>query len=412
VVNGAECEPLLASDRYVMRNFADEIVSALTLIRETFSIPRVVIGTKAKYIREIGALRGAIERAGADIDLHRVESFYPAGDEQVLIYEITGKTVPPGGIPLALGIVVINVTTALNVARAVDGTPVTRHFVTVTGEVETPTIVDAPIGATVGDLIAAAGGALVDPGAVVRGGPMMGKQYAMADAVGLGLGKADGGLIVLAADHPLITQGAQSIEHVVAGAKSLCIQCSMCTEMCPRFLIGHQIRPHRVMRSVATGSGSTDLLDALLCCECGICELFACPMGLSPRRMNIWVKGMLRAQGATVQDTTVHEDQTDMREYRRIAQSRLIDRLELDEYPTHLDGVVRIDPARVVVPTRHGVGMASEPVVAAGEAVTEGQVIARVGFEQVGCLVHASVSGTVTEATADHITIENGGARK
>jgi len=406
VVNGAECEPLLASDRLVMRQFAPEIIEGVTALTQALAVPRVVIGTKHHYSREIAALRGAIQAAGADIEIHEMDSFYPAGDEQVLIYEITGETVPPGGIPIDIGIVVVNVATALNVARALHGTPVTRRYVTVTGEVGTPQIIDAPVGTTATDLIAAAGGPNVQPYAIVRGGPMMGKQFPMAAATNMGFGKADSGLIVLPADHPLITFGSQSVDKIVAQARSICIQCTLCTEMCPRFLIGHQMRPHRVMRSVGTTTHPEDLADALLCCECGICELFACPMGLSPRRMNQYVKGLLRADGVKLADRTVHGDNTSLRPYRHIATSRLIDRWDLSAYPTQLDTVREFEPDKVLIPLRHGVGKPSTPKVQAGDQVKVGDVIAAVEFGDVGCVVHASIDGRVSAVENDAIRIE------
>ncbi|MDR1712331.1 MAG: SLBB domain-containing protein [Propionibacteriaceae bacterium] len=404
VINAAECEPLLASDRYVMREFPREIVSGIKKIAQATGVPRVVIGTKRHYAREIAALREAI---GTDaIEIFELDSFYPAGDEQTLIFEITGETVPPGGIPIQIGIIVVNVTTALNVERASQGIPVTRRFVTVTGEVANPQILDVPVGTTAADLIQGAGGAAVPRYAVVRGGPMMGKQFQQQAAETLGYNKADGGLIVLPHDHPLIDFCSKPIDWILAQTRSICIQCSMCTEMCPRYLIGHQMRPHRVMRSVGTDTHPVDLTDALLCCECGICELYACPMGLSPRRMNIYVKGMLRAEGAKVTDQTVHLGHTESRPYRKIAQSRLIERLKLGAYPTHIDECRTFEPPKVIIPMRHGVGKQSTPRVAVGVQVQVGDVIGGVDFADAGCLVHASIAGKVTEVTPDYVRIE------
>ncbi|MDR1766839.1 MAG: SLBB domain-containing protein [Propionibacteriaceae bacterium] len=406
VVNGAECEPLLASDRYAMRQFADEIVAGASKIAQACKIPRVVIGTKRHYAREVAALRQAIAAAGAPIEVFELESFYPAGDEQTLIYEITGQTVPPGGIPIQVGIIVVNATTALNVERATRGIPVTRRFVTVTGEVAHPQLMDAPVGTTAEDLIAQAGGATVGRYVVVKGGPMMGKQFPMSAAPGLGYGKADGGLVVLAADHPLVEFCSQPMDRVLAQTRSICIQCSLCTEMCPRYLIGHQMRPHRVMRSVGTDTHPVDLSDALLCCECGICELYACPMGLSPRRMNVYVKGLLRAEGVGVADKAVHAGHTAERDYRRIPTSRLVERWQLTAYPDHLEECAVLEPPKVVIPLRHGVGKPSSPTVSVGDRVASGDLIAEVGVGDVGCLVHASIDGVVAEVTGDHIRIE------
>ena len=234
VINAVECEPLLASDRYLMRHDAARIVAGARAAADACGIPRIVIGTKSHYTREIAALEQAIAEAGADIAIHGLDSFYPAGDEQVLIYEITGRTIPPGGLPLDVGVINTNVTTAANIARAVEGIPVTRRLVTVTGEVRHPVIVDAPVGTTAADLIQAAGGANLDQYVIVRGGPMMGKQNPMSQAETLGYGKADGGLVVLPADHPLVQFVSKPLDRLLNETKSMCIQCQMCTNLCPR----------------------------------------------------------------------------------------------------------------------------------------------------------------------------------
>jgi len=408
LINAAECEPLLCSDRYVMREFASEIIEAIVILKNQFKIPRAVIGIKKTYVREIAALKKEIAAQSADIEISTVSSFYPAGDEQIMIYEVTGETVPPGGIPPMLSIAVINPTTALNIRRAMNGLAVTRRYVTVNGAVGQPVIVDAPVGAKLTDIINAAGGATSSPYTIIKGGPMMGPQFPMEEAEALVIGKADGGLVVLPQSHPLIQFSNKSVKHMVLRAKSVCIQCSYCTEMCPRYLIGHRLRPNRVMRSIAVGACETDLTDALLCCECGICELFACPMMLSPRKINIHVKGLLREHGVKDIDKNVHEKQTEPREYRRISQHRIINRLRLSEYPTQIDDVVRLDPSEVNVPLRHGVGKPSEPSVKPGDMVKTGTPIAGVEFSDVGCMVHAPIDGVVVSVDSNGIKIKRG----
>jgi Na+-translocating ferredoxin:NAD+ oxidoreductase RnfC subunit len=396
IVNAAECEPLLESDRYVMRNFAAMIAEALVYIEKETGAGRVVIGTKSKYEREIAALECAFAEAGRDFEIFGLSGFYPAGDEQIMIYEITGRAVPPGGIPLALGIVVLNVTTVLDIWRAMRGVPVTDKFVTVTGEVRHPAILKVPVGTRVTDCIAAAGGSAADPWMVIKGGPMMGRQFSMSEAESQTIGKADGGLIVLSPDQVLPTFSRKSLTRMINEAKSACIQCSYCTELCPRYLIGHRMRPHRVMRSIATGTNQNDLTDAMLCCECGVCELFSCPMQLSPRRINAHVKGILRSNGVKLEDQTVYPEQTEMREYRRIAQKRFVARLELGKYDRHIDSFAEYSPDSVSIPLKHGVGRPSDPVVSVGDTVNRGDVIASVPFGDVGCVIHASIGGAVT----------------
>lgn len=404
IVNAAECEPLLCSDRLVMRRYADKIIDGLLAIQRELEIGRVVIGTKAKYTGEIAALQKAIAKRDANIGIHGVGSFYPAGDEQVLIYEITGKIVPPGGIPIALGIVVINVTTALNIHDAMGGLPVTHKFVTVTGAVHSPAIVRTPVGTAVTECIAAAGGAVFDDYTIVMGGPMMGKQHPKSREGELFIGKTDGGIILLPPGHPLPAFMQKPLEHIINQAKSVCIQCSHCTEQCPRYLIGHRLRPNRVMRAIATGTHAESLTEAMLCCECGICELYACPMGLSPRQVNMHIKDLIRKGGRKPEPGGINPDQAAMREYRRIAQSRLISRLDLRDYPSYMDNVLEYAPGTVSIALRHGIGRPASPVVAAGDRVKAGDLIAAVEFDDIGSRIHASIDGVIT-AVGDRITI-------
>jgi Na+-translocating ferredoxin:NAD+ oxidoreductase RnfC subunit len=253
--------------------------------------------------------------------------------------------------------------------------------------------------------IDAAGGALDARYAVIKGGPMMGRQFAMSEAAALTVGKADGGIVVLPEDHPLIAAAQRPMAHILNQARSVCIQCSYCTEMCPRYLLGHKIRPNRVMRSMATSTCEGDLTDALLCSECGVCELFACPMQLSPRRVNIYVKGLLREKGIQKGDGALHPEQSGMRDWRRVPQSRIIARLGLTSYPVHLDELTVCRPNKVRIALRHGVGRPSAPLVKPGDRVKAGDVVAGVGFEDVGCMIHASIDGLVTDIDGG-ITIE------
>jgi len=155
---------------------------------------------------------------------------------------------------------------------------------------------------------------------------------------------------------------------------------------------------------MATGTDAERLSEALLCSECGVCELYACPMQLSPRRINIHIKKLLREKGINAADNIAYPEQAAGREYRRIPQSRIISRLLLRGYPTEIDRTVICEPKSVCIPLKHGVGRPSTPVVAIGDKVSAGDVIAEVGFEEVGCLIHASISGHVTKLD-DNVTI-------
>jgi biotin carboxyl carrier protein len=124
--------------------------------------------------------------------------------------------------------------------------------------------------------------------------------------------------------------------------------------------------------------------------------------------MNVYVKELLREQGAPRPDPTVYPAQTEFRNYRRVPQSRLIARLGLSDYPTHIDKLVACRPAKVRIPLKHGPGRPAAPLVKAGDAVRRGDVIAEVDFQDVGCMVHASIDGVVTEVGGGEIAIAGG----
>lgn len=119
--------------------------------------------------------------------------------------------------------------------------------------------------------------------------------------------KTTGNLIVLPKEHYLFRRAQLPMETIRHQTKSACIQCRMCTDLCPRYLIGHQIRPNLVMRNLWREGSIEDneeylrsFGDAANCCDCGVCEMFACPMGLSPRKVNGYIKGELRKRGIQV----------------------------------------------------------------------------------------------------------------
>ena len=128
----------------------------------------------------------------------------------------------------------------------------------------------------------------------------MGKCYDMKEAAGLTVTKTTSGYIIVADDTPLVKQHDIPVSVTLKRAKMCCIQCSCCTQMCPRYLTGHPIKPHMIMRRLAYAQSPQDVLEdehvkqAMICSECGLCETYACPMGLQPRQVNIYIKNLLR----------------------------------------------------------------------------------------------------------------------
>ncbi len=398
IINGGECEPLLKTDQYLMREKTEELIQAIESVQREIGASKTFLALKKKYGKEIEALNKTIKDRNSNITLFCMENFFPAGDEQVLVYEVTGRIVPPGGIPLQTKVVVSNVGTMVSIYEAMQGKPVTDKYVAVLGDVKRPKLLKVPIGTAVGKCIEAAGGATLEEFCVIMGGPMMGQIIDAFDIENQVIKKTDSALIVLPRDHYIIQRNRTPMTHIINQSKSACIQCRFCTDLCPRYLIGHPLRPHKIMGAIATKPIEDEAFhEALICCDCGICELYACPMGLSPRLVNGYLKGELRKQGITFKSTKEATVPSEAREYRKIPVNRLIARLGLEKY-THQkpEGVEELQVDRVRIPLRQHIGVAAEPVVSVGELVEKGQCIGKIGEGKLGANVHASIQGRVT----------------
>lgn len=412
IVNGAECEPLLRTDRYIMTNKAPELVAALQALKRELSIEHCVIALKDSYREETAALTKAIEEAGAEIRLHHLGGFYPAGDEQTIVHEVTGKVVPPAGIPIAVGAVVDNVATILAIYDAMQNRPLTHKYLTVTGEVARPTVLYVPVGTSFSRCIELAGGALHRDYYVVSGGPMMGKGMTKQESEGANVTKTTSGILVLPAQGYHAAQGDISVKHMLNRASSACIQCSACTQLCPRHLLGHPLQPHMIMRRMAMCRDLDSMLDdpvvqtAQLCCECGVCEAYACPMDLQPRKINAMIKKKLAASGFRYRppaDTQWVPDEN--REMRKVPSKRLAARVgALDYYSYEIKDLIADEPSQVQIPCKMHIGAPARPVVSAGEFVTGGQLIAACPDGALGANIHASISGQVV-SVGDNIVI-------
>jgi len=408
IINGAECEPLLETDKYLMRSESHKIIKAMEETAKKIQAKKLIIGLKEKYKEEVKVLRRTIEKLNSQVELFLLDNFYPAGDEQILVYEITKRSIPAGGIPLDVDVVVSNVGTLVNIYDAIDEKPVIDKYVTVIGEIKRPSILKVPIGISVEKCIEAAGGSPINNYAVILGGPMMGRIIYKEEIQKEYITKTVGSLIVIPKDHYIVGRKELPIKHIINRAKTSCIQCSMCTDMCPRNLIGHRLRPHRIMRSIGMAEDNEKILmEALICCECGVCELYACPMGLSPRRMNAYVKDELRKKGIRYQKEQGTAIAKEIREYRKIPVNRLISRLGLTKYKdTGVDGPFKVKSNRVYISLKQSIGKAANSIVSVGDMVSRGQIIGRIQKGELGANVHSSIDGRVCEVS-DYVVIQS-----
>lgn len=414
ILNGVECEPLLHTDRYLMRHCATEILTAAAAMQSELGAAQCTIAVKGEYTREIQGLSAAAEQLGIELQLHRMGSFYPAGDEQAVVQAVTGKTVPPAGIPLDVGVVVQNVATALAVYEAARGIPLTHKYVTVAGEVGAPAVLRVPIGTLFSDCIRYAGGAKSRDCLVVSGGPMMGEAMPMQQALQEVVTKTTSGILLLPRGA-LPGREPIPVEHMKNRAAAACIQCSYCTQFCPRYLLGHPLHPHKIMRKLALASSIDDLLAdadiqaAALCCECGVCEVYACPMELQPRQINAMFKQMLARQGIRYPKGAGGQNPRPEWATHKIPSGRIAARAGVGAYVRYpIDTLVQATPDRVEIPLRQHIGAPSTPVVKPGDTVTAGQLIAACPADTLGAHIHASMAGTV-EAVSDRIAITGRG---
>lgn len=402
IINGAECEPLLRVDQQLMKDQTEDLLKGLSVLLDMVGAKRGVIALKKKYTDAIEQLSSYI--TDSRIEIFKLDDFYPAGDEQVMVREVTGRSIPEAGIPLNVDCIVNNVETVLNISAAMEGQPVVDTWLTVTGRVDQPFTCRAPIGTSKGEILAQAGVRSSAGLALIEGGPMMGKLLEDWDTP---VTKTTKGLIVVPEDHPLVTARKAPLEAYLRQARSVCMGCARCTEMCPRNLLGHNLKPHMIMRAMAYGrADSQAIMSSLLCCECGACE-YACPMRLSPRWVNVGLKAQLGKAGIRYKGDGTEPEATKNRDLQKIPVKRLVTRLALKEYdkPAPVKEIV-FNPKQVTILLRQHIGVPCEPLVQVGDLVQRGQLIGEIPEGKMGARVHSSIDGVVIEQNAAHVIIQ------
>jgi Na+-translocating ferredoxin:NAD+ oxidoreductase RnfC subunit len=406
LINAAECEPLLHKDKEVLWAYADGVLDGLAIGMGLVGAKRGVIGIKGKYQDVIELLR---PKLAPGMEIMPLRDAYPAGDEFVLVYDCLGRVVPPGGIPLAVGAVVMNVETALNVSAA-ERRPVTEKFLTVAGAVANPVTLRVPLGVTLAECVAAAGGPTIADANYIVGGVMMGWLEETHDAL---VDKTTGGVIVLPGDHVVVRRRRQDWKQVARIGRSACDQCSYCTELCPRWLLGHPIEPHRAMRSLGFNQvGEANVIGTAFCCECNLCSLYSCPEDLDPKSVCVQNKRRLAAEKRRWENPPFNPRRPELHMANRKApMRRLVQKLGLTQFRNvgPLDNRL-LEAAKVGIKLKQHLGAPCEPVVKVGDRVAKGQVLGRPplsnGKPALGAPVHASIDGTVARIADGVVWIE------
>ena len=403
IANGAECEPLTHVDKELLIHHAPEVVSGLRAAMQATGATHGIIGVKGKYKDIIAHLKQVIGE-DTSITISELGNFYPAGDEQVLVYDVLGRIVPEGGIPINVGCVVQNIETLYNVHSALDNKPVTHKYITVIGAVNQPLTVCVPIGISIRQVLELAGGAITPDPVILDGGAMMGDVLSSLDNP---VTKRTKMLLVLPYDHQLSVKRRTSREVFDQQAIASCDQCYMCTDVCPRHAQGHSIQPHKLILLLASGLPLTDpqMQIALLCCECRTCN-YACPVHLSPGDIALNIKHDLLKAG--IKNPYHQQTEADpYRDFRRVPMTRLVNRLGLAKYDVHAPLTVEDRTyKRVRLMLHQHAGVAAIAVVSAGQRVTVGDMVADIPDGALGAPIHASIQGVVREVNSDSIIVE------
>jgi Na+-translocating ferredoxin:NAD+ oxidoreductase RnfC subunit len=303
-----------------------------------------------------------------------------------------------------VGVVVDNVGTLINVAAAQKGISVTKRWLTVHGEVKKPVTIEVPVGTAIRDVIELAGGTKIRDFTMLIGGPMMGAVETSLDAP---VTKTTSGVIILSSEHPHMLRKTFNPDGILRRSKASCDQCMYCTELCPRYLIGHNLRPHMMMRALPYGLSDSEIVTtAFLCCECGLCTYYACPLYLSPGIINSIMKKEMGQKNIRNPHRRTELTPFPFRSERKIPTHRLVERLGLAPYDFPAPVVeTEFSPEKVRIPLKQHLGAPARPVVREGDRVKAGQLIGEIPEGTLSARVHASISGYVMSVKED-IVIE------
>ena len=279
VINAAECEPYITSDTRTMLDKSDDIMRGIEAVKKYLHPNRFIIGiekNKPEAIKKMQEL--ASQSEGVEVKV--LPSSYPQGGEKVLVFNTVGKIIPKGGLPLDVGVIVINVTTLAFIGNYLKtGMPLVNKCVTIDGSaVKEPKNVIAPIGMSIADVLEQSGGTKSEVAKALYGGPMM-------------------GLAVPSLDSPILKNTnaitAMDIKEATPPKTTPCIRCGACLNHCPL-----RLDPREIARAYKLGSvEDLQTLHVDLCMECGCCS-YICPAHRPLVQTNKLAKALLRVNQA------------------------------------------------------------------------------------------------------------------
>ena len=396
LINAVECEPLLYTSYTLMQQRIRDIVIGMRAVMEYAHIPTGYIAVKGYRAQKLGFADG--QELAEGVFIKYVPNVYPMGDEINLIYTVTGRVVAPGQLPITQGVIVFNIETMHNIGLVVQyGQPVTKTYLTLAGDVPEAFCIKVPLGMRISEVLETMKIKVPDTHVVIDGGPSMGTIVnPNVDVVK----KPTSGLLILPRDIPAVRNKLRTMEENFRMAASVCCQCTRCTDMCPRHLLGYPLEPHKMVRSTLTAAQATPELikSASMCCGCDICGSLACCQDISPMQIIKQYKGILaKNKMKYVADPSEQFTPSPERDYRMVSAGKWKEVLGVAKYdkfpPTYIEE--KLKAKDVLVPMVQHIGAPAIPIVKVGDEVKENDMIAKAA-EGLSVPNFAPITGRVT----------------
>ncbi len=260
LVNGCECEPYITADYRTMLEKPEHVVSGAVLAAKAAGAEKIIIGIEDNKPDAIERMKSvARKQKPGPVEVIKLETKYPQGGEKMLVKAALNREVPSKGLPLDVGVVVVNVGTAVAIDDAVrSGIPLIKRIVTVTGSgIKNPANLNVRIGTTFQDVVNECGGLTEEAYKIVMGGPMMGIAQSSLEVP-----------VVKATSSILVLSRKEAVEERVYP----CVKCAKCVDHCPMYLV-----PSRLAAFAENGKyGDFEEWGGQDCIECGSCA-YVCP---------------------------------------------------------------------------------------------------------------------------------------
>lgn len=258
IINGAECEPYITADYRTMMEDSELLIDGIKTTMKYLGIGKAIIAIEANKEAAIKKL-GDMVKDNPEIGVFTLKPMYPQGAERVIIYETTGRVVPPGKLPADSGVIVSNVSSIVAIQQYIKtGMPLVSKRITVDGTaIKNPKNVEVLIGTPINKLVEFCGGYRRVPKKIIMGGPMMGRTI------------YDDGIAVIKNNNAILAFDQDWAEFP---KETACINCGRCVKACPMMLMPTTIFKAYDRRDVE----ALQKLNVTLCMECGSCS-YVCP---------------------------------------------------------------------------------------------------------------------------------------